>query len=555
MQKISILHLPVGIFKIDSSIKMIYVNKRFCKITGYPKEKLLGERWLDVVHQEDLHEFIHILVDSMRVGIAYKFEFRFTHHDKNDIWVLCHVVPEKNSNSVVNYIGTINDITELKKTQADLQKLARFDPLTQLPNRYMFEDLLTKSLIRADRNKNILAIFYIDLDYFKNVNDFFGHTIGDQLLKEVGNRLKRSVRPEDFIIRLGGDEFAIILEDIHNISSISFSAQRIIDDFKQPFIIGEHEITATLSIGISVYPDENTTPETIVQHADQALYQSKKSGRNCYKYYNEMMQQQLERYMLIVKHLRNAIEKNQFELYYQPIIDMKLNSVASMEALLRWNNPLVRDAAPDEFISIAEETGLINQIGTWVINEALQQYKKWYENNDKMKNISIAVNISPSQLSESGIIETITEVLKETNIPTHNILFEITETAVMKRAMDTNSVLQVFLMELGIGISIDDFGTGYSSFTYLKQLPIKELKIDKSFIRDIGKNKNNESIIQAIINLAKTLDLEVVAEGVETKEQLDFLRENHCRFIQGYYFSKPLNRSEMTTYIESMCTY
>jgi diguanylate cyclase (GGDEF)-like protein/PAS domain S-box-containing protein len=553
MEEISIKDLPVAIFKLDHQQQMIYANPYFCNVLKYPKSKLLGQRWLNTINSEDKNSFITLLKQTMKDTSSFKFEFRFIRCDKEEIWVHCHLVPENTEITFGNYLGTITDISEFKKTQADLQRLARFDPLTKLPNRYLFEDLLTKSLHRAVRNKNTLALFYIDLDYFKNVNDFFGHSIGDHFLQEVGLRLKTSVRGEDFIVRLGGDEFAIILEDIHNISTISIAAQRLLDEFTIPFTIANHEITSSLSIGISVFPDEETTTETIVQHADQALYQAKASGRNCYKFYNKSMQQKLERYMLIVEQLRNAVEENQFELYYQPKIDACKNTLVGLEALLRWNNSYVPNVLPGEFIVIAEETGLMNKIGDWVIKAALHQYKAWSANTKNMNDVTISINISPSQLNDSSIIETITNILKETEVPTNNLLFELTETAVMKKALDSKSVLQVFLNELGIKISIDDFGTGYSSLTYLKQLPIQELKIDKSFIDDIGKNKNSEVIIKAIVNLAISLGLEVVAEGVETKEQLDFLTKNQCRIIQGYYFSMPLSVDEMTSYLASQC--
>ncbi len=544
--------MPVGIFKLNKKKQMLYVNQYFCNISGCSETQLLGEKWLNSIHPNDLLSFINPLEESMEKVTSYQFECRFIDADKKEIWILCHVAPEKTKGTKVDFIGIVTDISELKKTQDALQKLATFDPLTKLPNRYLFEELLAKSLSRAKRNKTTLALLYLDVDFFKNVNDFFGHGIGDDFLKEIGNRLRQSVRTEDFIARLGGDEFAIILEDIVNIRVINIAAQRIIDDFSKPFTIGKNEIISSLSVGISVFPLEGTTAVTIVQHADQALYQAKDSGRNCYKYYNQTMQNQLKRYMLIVEQLRNAILENQFELYYQPKINVQNYALVGMEALLRWNNPVIKNASPAEFITIAEETGLMNKIGDWVIKTALQQYKKWHLNTDKMKDITISINISPCQLNDSSIIETLTAVLKETEIPTQNILFELTETAVMKKALDNKSVLQIFLMELGIKISIDDFGTGYSSLTYLKQLPIQELKIDKSFIDDIGINKNSEVITKAIINLALTLGLDVVAEGVETKEQLDFLLENNCTVIQGYYLSKPLSTAQMTAYLGAL---
>lgn len=551
MDSISISRLPAGIFIIDRHKKMIYVNKRFCEISKYPKEQLLGEKWLRVVHKEDLNKFMPALLISMSLRNFHEFEFRFM-HEKSEIWVQCQVVPEKTKSKNHNYIGTISDITDLKNTQAALQALARFDPLTQLPNRYLFDDILKKSLQRSKRNKTTLALFYIDLDYFKNVNDFFGHLIGDALLNEAARRFTKTVRFEDFIARLGGDEFAIIFEDISNMNRISLMADRLIAEFQKPFLIAEHELITTLSIGISVYPDEKTTAPTIIQHADQALYQAKKFGRNRYRYYNKSMQDQLERYMLIVKNLRYAIELNQFEIYYQPKIHVQTRKLEGIESLLRWHCPEVPNCFPAEFIIIAEETGLMKTIGDWVIRTSLHKYKEWYENFENFRDTTISINVSTAQLNETSIIKTITDVLKETQLPTKNILFELTETAVMKHAIDKKSLLPVFLEELGIGISIDDFGTGYSSFTYLKALPIKELKIDKSFIYEIGKSKNNDILIKAIINLAHTLDLKITAEGVETKEQLKFLEKYKCDVIQGFYFSRPLSKEEMEIYIRSL---
>lgn len=552
MKKISMLRLPIGIFKIDSENKMIYVNKYFCRISGYPKEKLLGTAWLNTIHPDDIATFLPALSNGMNTSTLIQFEFRFIQEGKDDVWVLCNAVNEDRKESSSNYIGTITNITELKKSQDILKNTAYFDPLTQLPSRYLFEEMLTKALNRAEKNKTKLALFYVDIDYFKKVNDAFGRTVGDIFLKEVSERLKKNVRSEDYIVRLGGDEFVIILEDIHDIGMISLSADRIIKNFKVPFSINNHEILSSLSMGISVYPDEETTAETILQHADQALYQAKESGRDCYKYYNKGMQQKLERYMLIAKHLQSAIQNNEFELYYQPQICAKTNLMIGMESLLRWNNPIVKNPSPAEFILIAEETGIISELGDWIISAALQQYKKWYDQFEKMKNVKIAINISAIQLNDSRIIDSVTEALKKNEVPTHNVIFELTETTVMKKTLDNKSLLLTLFMELGIGISIDDFGTGYSSLTYLKQLPIKELKIDKSFVDDIGKNSNDETIIIAIINLAKTLDLEVVAEGVETEKQLNFLKEHQCSIIQGYYFSQPLSVSDMTAYITSM---
>jgi diguanylate cyclase (GGDEF)-like protein/PAS domain S-box-containing protein len=488
--------LPVGVFKMNMDKEILFVNKYLCDLTNLDPEMLLGTGLLKYIHHNDIEK----LEIFSKIHHDHISKFRFFKAGKDDLWVSCHIVATNDHDSLTPYfLGIVTDISDLKKTQYELEETARIDPLTQLPNRYLFDDILKKCLLQANKKSQTIAVFYVDLDYFKNINDVFGHNAGDSLLKNASQRLREQVGQEDFIVRLGGDEFAIILEDIKNISTISIVAQRLIDSFHIPFYIDNHEIIATLSIGISIYPEEGSTCETIVQHADQALYQAKNSGRNCYKYYNKSMQKKLERYMLIVEQLRVAISNNQFELHYQPQIDALTSRLVGIEALIRWHNPKIGNVSPKEFIIVAEETGLMPHIGAWVIREALSAFQLWYFDNKKMKDIRISINISTSQLNDSSLIKTVTEILKETNIPTDNIYFELTETSVMKKLFDNKSVLQVFLAELGIGISLDDFGTGYSSLTYLKQLPIKELKIDKSFIDDIGKNKNNEEIIKVII--------------------------------------------------------
>ncbi|MBA2649491.1 MAG: GGDEF domain-containing protein [Legionella sp.] len=360
-QTVTIEDLPVGIFELDYNKQLLDANLRFCKLSGRPKSKLLGDQWINTIHPDDKTSCIQAIAKCLKYKSLNKIEFRFKVGKKKDIWIQCHLAPQRNKKKI---IGLVFDINDFKQTEAALQKLASFDPLTKLPNRYFFEEILTKCLMRSLRNDNTLALFYLDVDFFKNVNDFFGHGIGDKFLIEVGHRLKENIRVTDYLVRLGGDEFAIILEDISNIHTISFAAKRIINAFKKPFMLDKNEIMSSVSIGISVYPDEKTNEKTIIQHADQALYQAKTCGRACYKYYNKMMQHQLERYMLITEYLHHAISENQFELYYQPKINLETQSLVGMEALLRWHNPVI-NSSPDEFITIAEETGLMNEIGDW----------------------------------------------------------------------------------------------------------------------------------------------------------------------------------------------
>lgn len=546
--RILVESMSEGALTLTETGIIIHCNKRFADIINCSTHEIIGTSFFDYVPIIEHKSLKKLLKECKTRHCKKDFKLKGANNPIKAVLLSCHTVQ----------LGTINgislvvtDITKLMETQTALEHLANFDPLTNLANRYLFEIMLNKSLARANRHKSTLALIYIDLDYFKNVNDLFGHSVGDSFLIKVSRRLKKSIRVEDFIARLGGDEFAIILEDIHNISTINVTLNHIADKFKHPFSIGKFKITSTLSIGIAVYPSSETTADTIIQHADQALYQAKNLGRNCYKYYNNSMQEQLERYMLIVNHLRRAIQKNQLELLYQPKIDTRTNEIIGVEALLRWKNPYIENLIPEEFIVIAEEAGLINPIGAWVIQKALQQYKEWSNVTHKMRHIKIAINISAKQLDADTINDTLSHILSKSQVPLDCILLEITETAVMRKILTNKSALEKLLIRLGVGVSIDDFGTGYSSLIYLKQLPIKELKIDKSFINDIGRSKTNEAIIQAIINLAKALNLDVVAEGVETKEQVEFLSAHQCNIVQGYYFSKPLSAIDMLAYINS----
>ncbi|MBA3285859.1 MAG: diguanylate cyclase, partial [Nitrosopumilus sp.] len=380
--------------------RVIHCNKRFSAMVNRRVEDIVGSFIYEYIPKIEHVSLSHLLDQGQKKPC--KKEFTLLGNDSIDsILLSCH---NMRLGTVDGTSVVATDITKLKQTEKALKKLARFDPLTQLPNRYLFKEILSKRLLHANRKKTILALFYIDIDNFKNVNDLFGHETGDILLIAVSNRLKQNVRVEDFIVRLGGDEFAIILEDNENISAISLVAERLINQFKQSFIIEKHEIIATLSIGISVFNHSKTSSTTIKQHADQALYQAKESGRNCYKYYNKTMQQQLERYMLIVKQLRSSLLEKQFELYYQPKINTQNNSIVGVEALIRWNNPLIGNSSPAEYIIIAEETGLINQIGAWVIHTALEQYNEWRKKIHKMENIKISINISANQLEDNSLM-------------------------------------------------------------------------------------------------------------------------------------------------------
>lgn len=547
---------PVGIFKMDANAKsLLYVNERISEILGFNAASLLGENWPQVIHPDDREIVLETVTQTIKNCSLYQKEFRICRPNGIDIWVMCQAAPEKNEQEqTTSFVGTLTDITELKKIQHKLQKLARFDPLTNLPNRLLFEETLERSILHMKRINGKLALFFIDLDFFKKVNSTVGFSNGDLLLKEVAVLLQKNIRTHDFIARLGDDEFAIIVEDYDNISNLLGRAQRMVNDFKKPFHIEHHEIISTASVGIAIYPEAGTDHIALIQHADQALYQAKTEGRNNYKFYAEGMQQQIERYVALEKNLHHAIEKNELELYYQPQIDLETNKVVGIEALLRWQNPELGEVTPLEFIPIAENTGLIREIGAWVIDTGLAQYHEWSKTifSDKPRiniSINISMNLSPFQLIEQNIIGLIKDGIKKFNINPANVVFELTETALMKKLSETKAILDI-LSALGIGIAIDDFGVGYASLTYLRLLPIKTLKIDKSFVQGIGNDINSEAIIRAILELSKSLELKVIAEGVETQPQINFLKKYKCQLIQGFYFSKALSTNDLEAYVK-----
>lgn len=380
--------------------------------------------------------------------------------------------------SIFNHLANLFKIDFHNKKIDELEGLAGLDLLTQLPNRYLFQNMLANSLVFSQKSKTTLALLHLHVDNFKSINDSFGYKIGDIFLKKIIGRLRECLDEKTIITRLCSVEFCIILEKIESINAIIDVAHGIGENFKQPITYEEKEIIFSVNLGIAVSDGKNSV-ECMMRRANNALKQAKES-RCGYKFYNKAMPEKLENYSMLARHLRNAIQENQFELYYQPKVNAESHMLVGIETLVRWNSPFLNNPSPADFIPVAEETGLINSLGAWIIKTALQQYDEWYNKTNKMQHVKISINLSPLQLSDNLFIETVVDTLKKTKIPTENILFEITETALMKKALDIKSLAQTFLMELGIGFAIDDFGTGYSSFTYLKELPVKELKIDKS---------------------------------------------------------------------------
>lgn len=433
-------------------------------------------------------------------------------------------------------IEAAHDITELKETQEKLKHQAEHDSLTGLPNRVLFTERINEYIHNARRFNEKIAVLFIDLDHFKDINDSLGHRIGDIFLETVSKKLTQAIRQSDTVARLGGDEFAIIINRFYNFDVVTSVIQNIMLSFNTPLLIKEHEIYASLSIGIAIYPDDATDAETLIKNADAAMYKVKNSGRNNYQFYTADMTERAFERVVLETQLRQSIEKNQLEVYYQIQMNAKENSIIGMEALVRWNHPDMGVVSPAKFISLAEDTGFILQIDKWVMKESITQFEKW--NKDGLNPGVLSLNLSMLLLERDEFIQEIKDIINELQIDTSWLSFEVTETQIMKNPDKSIKKLNE-LNELGIKLSIDDFGTGHSSLSYLKKLPINKLKIDQSFIRDIPDDLDDVEITKTIISMAKNLKLHVIAEGVETSQQRDFLLENDCNEIQGYFYHKP----------------
>jgi diguanylate cyclase (GGDEF)-like protein len=440
-------------------------------------------------------------------------------------------------------MGTGYDLmkTITERTQANLYSLAHFDALTGLPNRLLFLDRLSQTMAQAHRNERLVAVMLLDLDRFKAINDTLGHTMGDLLLKSVAERLVGCVREDDTVARLGGDEFTIMLPEIHHIQGAATVAQKILDALAQPFFLDGHELFVGVSIGIVLYPfDEDLN--VLLRNADIAMYEAKQHGGNAYQFYTaEMNTATLER-LSLEGALRRALARGEFELHYQPQVDLARGEIVGVEALLRWRHPDLGLLGPMEFIPLAEENGLIVPIGEWVLRTACAQVRAWQEAG--LRPIRVAVNLSVRQFYQKDLVEIVARILEQTGVDSRYIEFEITESCLMQNTQAMVALLTE-LNRLGVRFSIDDFGTGYSSLAYLKRFPIDTLKIDRSFVCDIGTDPDDAAIVKAIIALAHSLEMRVVAEGVETPEQLHFLRTHGCDEIQGYLISRPLPADEV----------
>jgi len=535
LTQFSVEHASDDIFWSNSQGRIVYVNKAACESLGYSREELLSLSVQDLNPHFRKEENWSMFWQELKRRGSMTFEGQNTTKQGR-------LFPVEVTANYFEFDGQehsfafVRDITARKLAEDRVRYLAFYDDLTGLPNRTLLQDRLTKALADARRQKYKVALLFLDLDRFKDINDSLGHPVGDLLLQGVAERLKTWGREQDTIARLGGDEFLITLTQVKDVSDAAVAAERLMDAMTAEFVIQDRSFNIGCSVGISIFPEHGTEVDGLIRNADAAMYCAKGAGRNNFRFYTEDMNAQAVERLTLENNLRLALAKEQLFLMYQPQMDMATGKIVGLEALLRWQHPILGLVPPDKFIRIAENSGLIVRIGEWVLRTACSQARKW---QDEGLNVSVAVNVSAVQFRQEDFCELIRRVLQETGLAPEYLELELTESLLLSSADVTLSVLHK-LKAMGLKLAIDDFGTGYSSFSYLRQFDVSKIKIDKSFIRDVATNPNDAAITAAIISMAKSLHLKVIAEGVEDEAQVSFLRIHHCDEIQGYYFSKPL---------------
>jgi diguanylate cyclase (GGDEF)-like protein/PAS domain S-box-containing protein len=541
----------VMLIVLDLKGRVELVNRRGCEILGAPEEEILGRDWFEDFLPERIRpEIREIFIRLLEGGteLPEYFENRVLTRGGEERVVAWHsAVLRDESGSVNGVLASGEDITERKQAEERIRQLAYFDPLTGLPNRILLSDRANHDLSTAQRKRMQLAVMSVDLDHFKNVNDTLGHRVGDELLIEVANRLQSVVREADTVSRQGGDEFVVILSDT-DADGAAHVAGKLLQAGAQPYQIETIELTVTLSIGIAIYPADGKDFEMLSKCADAAMNRAKQGGRNSYCFFTTEMQEHSARSLQMENALRRALERKQLFLHYQPQISLRDGRIVGVEVLLRWRHPELGMIPPADFIPIAEESGQILRIGEWVLRSAVGQVKSWMDAG--LPPMMMAVNLSAIQFRHPHLPELVTRILEEEGLEPRYLELELTEGAAMGDAQVAIGVMDR-LHERGIRISIDDFGTGYSSLSYLRRFKVYKLKIDKSFVQDIGKDPEGRAIIVAIISLAESLGLRTIAEGVETDDQLEFLRDQGCNEVQGYYFSKPLPADEFDAFVRA----
>ncbi|NMF57554.1 sensor domain-containing protein [Pseudanabaena yagii] len=556
-----------GIFQSSVDGRFLIANPMLAKIYGYESSTDLIENLTDIgsqlyVDPQRRLELINLLKEQEDVKL---FESEVYRKDGAIIWTSENVYAVHDvAGNILYFEGTVEDITASKIAKAEIEHLAFHDSLTNLPNRVLFRDRLSKALNNSSEKLHsyldqmqeveiklippLLAVLFLDLDRFKLVNDTMGHAAGDRLLIEVAKRLSECMFESTFLARMGGDEFMIFVSDLQSVESIQQFAQLILQSFEVPFFVEEMALYIGTSIGISLYPSDGMDEDTLMKHADTAMFRAKERGRNHYQLYNHAIGAQVMEYVAIENGIRQALERSEFQVFYQPQINLATGEIDCVEALARWLHPELGWVPPNQFIPAAEEHGLIVRLGEWILRTACSQTRSWQKNG--LPHIRVAVNFSVKQFQSPNLCDRIMQILAETDLEPQYLELEITESLVMQ---DQNTVIKMLrqLQSLGMRVSIDDFGTGYSSLSYLRLLPVSKVKIDASFVRETPQNNEDAAITSAIIAMAHNLNLIAIAEGVERKEQLEFLRSHNCDAVQGYLFSRPVPAHEATLLLQA----
>ncbi len=528
-----------GIVVYDRELRCQVWNHFMEEFTGLRAEEVLGKRagdFFPVLGEQPIDDILARVLMGETVSLA-ETSYMIPGTDRQG-WITASYRPQFDSKgNVSGVIGKILDLTDRKRAEQQMEYQSYHDALTGLANRRLFQEHLTLALALAQRKRRPVAVLFLDLDNFKVVNDSLGHTLGDSLLREIATRLKNSVREGDVVARVGGDEFTIVLQELEKKEDAASMAQRVLRIIAEPIDIDGQRLYITASVGITVYPDDGEDAETLLTNADNAMYRAKAVGRNCYEMSTQELSRSMQERLTLESGLHQAMERNEFEVYYQPQIDIRTNRIVGMEALLRWRHPERGLMSPGSFLSVAEERGFIVLIGDWVLRTALHQARAFRDLG--FPDFRVAVNLSARQFRELSLVDGIESAIKQARIEPECLELEITESVAMENVDLTFKVLER-LRRTGISIAIDDFGMGHSSLSYLKRFPIDCLKIDRNFVEDLPDRFEDAAIVRSVIELAQGLNLRVVAEGVETKPQLDFLREHGCREVQGFYFGFPV---------------
>jgi len=537
----------VLITDVDGTIE--YVNRKFTQVTGYSPSEAIGHNPRILKSESTPREVFQELWSTILRGEEWHGELLNRRKNGEVYWSVASISPLHNeSGQITHFIANVEDINERKNAEATIERLAYFDPLTDLPNRRMLQDRLEQGLKRSRRQDNGMALLYIDLDRFKHVNDSLGHPAGDRLLKELSRRLLAVLRDDDVVCRLGGDEFAVILHDIHHEEDVVPVVNKLLRTIEQPVVLEEGELFVSASIGVSLYPKDGEDAKTLEKHADMALYHAKEEGKNTFRFFREELNSGVQERIAFDQGLRHALSRQELRLHYQPKLSLATGRVVGVEALLRWESKEFGLVSPLSFIPLAEENRLIVPIGEWVLRTACQQQVAWQQQG---LDLNVAVNLSAVQFKSPDLIDRIAAVMAETGIRPDQLELELTESALVEQPDEVVRVLER-LRGLGCGISIDDFGTGYSSLSYLKAFPVSVLKIDRSFVQDLADDSGDRAIAQSVVNMADNLGMQTVAEGVETPEQHEILRQIGCTFVQGFMYARPMTADQIPDVIASI---